>query len=380
MEKTLSYAVKQLEQGEDALHFVWEDGVRSTFHYVWLLDNQPACFSPSNGARVTDWRVLPLDVRPEAVELGESLVVEWPDGARSEYALGWLRRHAYGPDEVPAPPRRPRCLWDVPEMTRRLVIHDHDAVQADDRALQRLLQTVRDFGFAFVEGVPGRVGAVADFVSRFGFVRETRFGRVYEIKWQPKSGHLSYMNSNLALHTGNPYRAVPPAFVILHFLENSVRGGETTVVDGFRVVDDLRRADPAAFEVLATTPIAFWYPFEDAELRHRAPIIRTDLDGEVVQIRANPPSTAPFQVPADRMLAFYAAYHKLSAMLSDERYRFVHKLTGGHIALYDNYRVLHGRLGFDEGAGGRHLEGCYAESGHAWSLLDALNGRLGPVD
>lgn len=47
----------------------------------------------------------------------------------------------------------------------------------------------------------------------------------------------------------------------------------------------------------------------------------------------------------------------------------VFKLKEGETMIFDNWRMLHGREGFDPSKGHRHLEGCYID----W---DEVNCRI----
>ena len=52
------------------------------------------------------------------------------------------------------------------------------------------------------------------------------------------------------------------------------------------------------------------------------------------------------------------------------------KLGPGDLFIVDNRRVLHGRKGFTS-AGGRHLQGCYADRDGLLSTRAVLQAELG---
>ena len=75
----------------------------------------------------------------------------------------------------------------------------------------------------------------------FGYVRETNYGRWFEVRAEVNPNNLAYTNLGLQAHTDNPYRDPVPTLQLLACLENTVEGGDSIVVDGFRAAQRLRR-------------------------------------------------------------------------------------------------------------------------------------------
>ena len=83
-----------------------------------------------------------------------------------------------------------------------------------------------------------------DIVALFGFVRETNYGRHFEVRTEVNPTNLAYTGLGLQAHTDNPYRDPVPTLQVLSCLENSAKGGENMVVDGFAAALRLRDEDP----------------------------------------------------------------------------------------------------------------------------------------
>ena len=199
----------------------------------------------------------------------------------------------------------------------------------------------------------------------FGFVRETNYGRLFDVRSLVNPTNLAYTGLGLGAHTDNPYREPTPTLQLLHCLSSSAGGGENTLVDAFRVAADLPRDE---LELLASTPIRFRYADDDTELEAETPVISLDGRGEVQAVHYNTRSCAPFRLPEALVEPYYAAYQRFGRLLEEPRYRIQFKLEPGDLFIVDNLRVLHGRTGYSE-AGERHLQGCYADR-------DGLRSRL----
>ena len=129
----------------------------------------------------------------------------------------------------------------------------------DRRALGRWLAAVRRYGFAVMTGTPTEPGTLCKVAELFGYVRETNYGRWFEVSAEVNPNNLAYTNLGLQAHTDNPYRDPVPTLQILACLENSVEGGDSIVVDGFKVVERLKAENPRGFALLSGHAARFAY-------------------------------------------------------------------------------------------------------------------------
>ena len=345
------------------------------FHAVWLRDNarDERTRSPENGQKLITIGDIPEDTAILAATTdGGTLKVSFrPENRTIDYDLDWLRRNAYDRSA-----RRERgwlpsgiVTWDnrslagVPEA-------EMEILKADRARLKEWLEAVAGYGFGRI--VAGRTtpGALFDVVDLFGYVRETNYGRHFEVRTEANPTNLAFSSLGLQAHTDNPYRDPVPTVQVLYCLENSAEGGENIVVDGFRAAERLREESPEHFEVLSRYCARFQYAGErSTNLRARRPIIELAPDGELTAIRFNNRSLAAVRdVPFERMGAWYAAYRRLGAIVDDPAMQVTLRLEPGECFVLDNTRVLHARKAFS-GRGRRWLQGCYADK-------DALLSRL----
>src|ERR1700752_1838987 len=167
-----------------------------------------------------------------------------------------------------------------------------------------------------LRGVPPQPGAVLTIASSFGYVRETNYGRVFDVRVEPTPANLAFTGLPIGPHTDNPYRDPAPTVQLLHCLVNAADGGESGLLDGYTAAATLRAEDPAAFHCLTTTPVTFRYADAAAELSATRPMIGLTETGLIREIRYNsrslqPPVPGP-DVPAAaasaQLTEFYRAY------------------------------------------------------------------------
>jgi gamma-butyrobetaine dioxygenase len=246
-------------------------------------------------------------------------------------------------------------------------------VAKDAKALGDWLAGVRRFGFAVLDAVPTTPGALCDVAERFGYVRETNYRRWFEVRAEVNPNNLAYTNLGLQAHTDNPYRDPVPTLQLLACLENTVEGGDSIVVDGFRAAERLRDESPDGFDLLTRYCARFEYAgSQGVRLRSRRPMIELSPDGELLAIRFNNRSTAPLRdIPFEHMEAYYAAYRRFAELIEDPSMEVTFKLRPGELFIVDNTRVLHARKAFS-GSGKRWLQGCYADKDGLLSTLSAI--------
>lgn len=368
----------EILDGGKALAFDPPGGTRRRFHAIWLRDNafDETTRAPGNGQRLITLGDIPADIKIGAahIEAGQLHVTFQPEGRSIAFDLGWLEQHAYdGISDRPAGWTAPEIeTWDT-TLSPRIPIGEFNAVGSDQQALGSWLHGVRRFGFGKLTGGPLESGALFGVADLFGYVRETNYGRHFEVRTEVNPSNLAYTGLGLQAHTDNPYRDPVPTLQILYCLENSAEGGENMVVDGFRAAERLRDENPHGFDLLTRYCARFEYAGSAGVcLQSRRPMIELAPDGELIGIRFNNRSAAALtDIPYDDMAGYYAAYRRLGEIIDDPSMEVTFKLSPGECFIVDNTRVLHARKGYS-GAGSRWLQGCYADKDGLLSTLAAI--------
>ena len=111
-------------------------------------------------------------------------------------------------------------------------------------------------------------------MEHFGFVRETEYGRWFEVRSEANPINHAYTNQGLQGHTDNPYRDPVPTLQLLACLENEAEGGESILIDGFNIVQILKEEDPEAFRLLSEYCARFEFTGKNGVLlKSKRPVI-----------------------------------------------------------------------------------------------------------
>jgi [2-(trimethylamino)ethyl]phosphonate dioxygenase len=376
-------ATVEIIEDASAVRVVWEDGLQARFHAVWLRDNalDGETRSPVNGQRLITVLDLPRDLRVADAAVASDGTVRVrlsPEDKEVAFPSLWLKNRIY--DRVQ--PNEPGwtgphlALWGR-EVESEIPRVGYASARTDAVVLAGWLAGIRRFGVGLMAGLPCKCGSLDDVVSLFGFIRETNYGRCFDVKSEVNPVNLAYTSLGLQAHTDNPYRDPVPTLQLLMCLENSVDGGESIVVDGFCAAMRLKHSHPDSFDLLTRYCARFEYSGSPAvRLAARRPVIELSPDGELIAIRFNNRSASPLiDVPYEHMEAYYRALRQFARIIEDPALAVSFRLKPGELFIVDNTRVLHARKPF-AGSGNRWLQGCYADKDGLLSTLAVLEDIL----
>ncbi|OAA72383.1 Taurine catabolism dioxygenase TauD/TfdA [Cordyceps fumosorosea ARSEF 2679] len=314
------------------------------------------CKDPSSGQKSFASVEIPADISVAGVhETADGLAVRFrndiPRFAAHETTVPWEAlevalgaRRATDTEEIPPVFRAVRAragitLWDSASITQQARAVDYAAFMAGGDALWAVVLDLVRLGLVRLTGVPREEGSVTRIATRIANIRETFYGRTFDVRAKPNAENVAYTAGRLGLHQDLLYLDPPPRIQILHCLDNSCAGGASLFSDGERAA-----AMPSAAPCCGATKAAAWTPSSG---RRRARAFEALINGP-------------------------AAVHEV-------------KMRPGECVLFDNLRVMHGRTAFDAAGGGsRWLRGAYIAQEDFVSVATQIPRRLlqrgDPVD
>ncbi|RUS23647.1 hypothetical protein BC938DRAFT_474831 [Jimgerdemannia flammicorona] len=388
-----------LTTADNSLHLQWPDHTTSAHHLLWLRDNClcPACIHPTTRQKLHSSADIDPAVRPlhPPSLTAEGLKIVWDRPFlysvaasstsasqlhhTSVYPLSFLRTHALPARRVTARyDDLSPTTWTGETMRRDVFWIDHDEFMdpRDSSGLYRTCRVLFHHGLVFLRGVPvvedgSATTAVAE---RIGPIRNTFYGRSWDVKSVPKAKNIAYTSLFLGFHMDLLYTDYPPGLQFLHCLHNTVTGGASIFTDSFQAAELLRERYPDDYATLSRVPVTFHYNNDGHHMHQRHLTFAEDSRAEGSAWRTTVNYAPPFQGPLElddpkEIEVFYRAFRKFTEIVEDEGLRYQLTLKEGECAIFANRRVLHGRTEFDPSSGHRHLKGTYVD-------LDAFKDRL----
>jgi gamma-butyrobetaine dioxygenase len=352
------------EQGPDS------SPPRHYFNYLWLRDNCPTSWSPQTRDRTFDIFSQPRDLRPKSARIEAStLVVEWPPcGHVSRYDLNWLLKWSVRPgreDPADIPQRR----WRADHVFARF---GRSNLYSDEAHRESLMKALLCDGVAFVDSLPDTDAALTELADLIGTVRASFSGAYFDVVAKPDPRGIAYTAHALEPHTDSPCEEMPPGVQFLHCRANTATGGESTLVDGAAVAEELRAGNPRDFELLASTTIPFRFHHVGLDMRARQRVIEIDRHGVVTGVTMSQHMADIFDLDQTVLDEFYPAFCRFGVLLRDPRFVAKFLLRPGECMIFDNHRIVHGRAAYDRQSGERRLRGCYTDRGELRSKYRAI--------
>ena len=296
---------------------------------------------------------------------GEYLEINFNDGVYSKLNLDKITSEFSNKDTVIK--SIGKIKWDA--KLKNVKNFEYNQNFHESKEMYNLLLSFYKYGFVIIKNVTTENNFIVNFANSIGSVRRTNFGEYFNVMSKNDPNDLAYTTLPLSPHTDNPYRNPVPCIQLLHCIENEVKGGFSTLVDGYTVTENLKKEDPEAYKILSEVKVRFKFTDKNVVLEDWSELIHLDENREFKQVRFSPRLDYVPMLEKKKLDLYYKSRKKLSDLYNSENYRIEFKLEPKDLMMMDNYRVLHGRTKFDPKEGKRFLQGCYID-------FDSTEGKL----
>ena len=204
MEKLLFYLVKMV-------------AVPLRYHSTWLRDNanDPKTRDKNNGQRLISISDIPVNTYIKSAlfdKKNKNITLNFlPKKKQIKFSVSWLEAHAYDKKQNNSK------VWTHPDLKtwskatlKRVPIISYKSAKSDKKLLLKWLKSLHCYGFAKMSGCEKKSGTVAKIANLFGYVRETNYGKWFDVKSKTNAVNLAFTNLGLQAHTDNPYRDPVP--------------------------------------------------------------------------------------------------------------------------------------------------------------------------
>lgn len=356
------------------------------WHPVFLRDAcpSPLCIDPSTTQKTFQTTDIPVDIKAKSVERQENgdVKVTWENDIPG-----------FGPDHVSIYPAQffkaqdtyvsrvrdrsdaniPRT-WNQSRIREELQFINYNDYMNDDRQLFRALLMLNRYGLLLLRQVPNSEKSVEHIAGRIGPIRDTFYGRTWDVESVPNAKNVAYTHQSLGLHMDLQYMQNPPGFQFLHCLGNTCKGGDSVFSDTFYAASQL---SPKDYKTLTQFNLAYHYRNGDEHYYQEHPVIETSqlaytkkLPEHVWEkvpqfINYSPPFQA--NIPVSRMaqsamIPLDAALRNFAKAVENPENLYQYRLGEGECVIFNNRRVLHGRSAFEAEKGQRWLKGAYVDT------------------
>ena len=343
----------ELIDGSVLLHL--DDGSNYELPNLWLRDNCPCDDCRVVQTQEKRFIVSDIDVQlaPRAVSVTQNtLSISWPDHHQSLFSIPKLQSLS----------RSSGCHYKVWPHGFVPQSFSWDAFLKSPSVAIDALESFMQFGVILLTQAPIEPETLEQLAPIIGPIRELLFDRIHDVSVEGHVYNIAHTALELPPHNDFASYSFPPSVQALHMLRNDVVGGDSIVVDGWAILDQLRSDRPEYFRILSEFPVAFRQFDDENETYAVAPLVGCDSRGDIVSLRYSNQLMQMMDPLQPGVKEFYLAYHELCVRITDtnQAYRSTFRLHGGQVILVAAHRVLHARESFQPTAQ-RHLQDAYFE-------------------
>lgn len=319
--------------------------------WTWLRDHCQAAHSLSTA---TGQKIhTPIEIvdqrPPDSIRYDDdqNLYVIWSNGAaESVYSRDFLEKFAFSGSED-ASSFADIQTWDA-EGLPQAVRNGTEAQAFLNGAASDYtdnLTSIAKFGLIFLRNAGHTIEETEALANKIAFVAKTFYGEMGVVDPRASApADSAWSNEELGPHTDGTYFNQAPGLQALHCLEQNCVGGESTLVDGFRVAQAIQDDSPDLYAALRDT--VFPARFIDDGLHYETNIrILRHIGDRLVQVQYNCYDRAPVAQRATSE-TFYKALARFHELSEDSAFKWEFKLKEGDALIFDNWRILHGRRAF----------------------------------
>ncbi len=333
-----------------SVSLTWPSGRVDQVPALWLRDNCPCSDCRIDATSEHRFIVSSVEatIEPTSVTTADdAVVVDWGDHT-STYTTAWLADiEKQIARTFPAMER-----WHGADIVRA----SYEDLVADPTIENDLLDAFCRLGAVVISDTPRESGWSETLYRRWGPPTEVPFARIHDVYVDPAGYNVAHTSEALPPHNDFASKRNRPSGQILHMLTNEATDGDSIVVDGLHIIDQLSESD---VDVLATVPASFRQFSDTAETWGRSSVIQRDESGTPIGLRFSNQLLQASDPWHPRATEWYAAYHRLASLIVDPANQTHFRLNSGDLLMVHGHRMLHGRTAFNPATGVRHLQDIY---------------------
>ena len=348
--------IKKIKILPDDLHVYFNNEREEIYPNIWLRDHarDEENWDKRSNQRKTFTATLDFNLKIKSAEIldnGKNIKIIWPDLEKSvTYSHEFLFNNSLNNKSK----INSLKLWKENDLDDQIYI-DFETVQSN-AGYKKFLKNLYQYGFSVVQNCKTEMSSVENIVNKIGYVRNAIFGGLWSFESNEDKADSAYTQEELRPHTDATYSNDAPGLQLLLCCEYKAKGGDSIMVDGFKIAEMIKKDNKELFDILSTINIKGSYIGDGVFLEAERPIFNLNSKKELFQVSFNNYDRAPFRFEKDLTIKFYEAIRTFDLMANSKEYQWRHILKPGELLIFNNWRVLHGRGSFD---GTRKISGCY---------------------
>ena len=130
-------------------------------------------------------------------------------------------------------------LWKSKNINDQVYLNYNDVVS--DEGFKFFLKNLYEYGFCVITNCQTNMETVDVIANKIGYVRQSIFGGLWEFESNENMADSAYTQEELRPHTDSTYSKDAPGLQLLLCCDYDATGGESIMVDGFKIAETLKK-------------------------------------------------------------------------------------------------------------------------------------------
>ena len=348
--------IKNIKVLPDKLHVLFTDNKEDNFLNIWLRDHakdKDSWDARSNQRKIYTAKLDPkLSIKKAVLrDNGRSVDILWSDLSKPiNYSSNFFLTNSRLLKKVSSNVK----LWNKAELKEDIYVEFRSIFS--NYGYKEFLKKLYKFGFLVIQNCKTEMSSVEKIAKKIGYVRQSIFGGLWSFESNQDMADSAYTQDELRPHTDSTYSNDAPGLQLLLCCHYKAKGGESIMVDGFKIAQKIKEDDKDLFHLLSEIEVKGQYVGDGVFLEAKRPIFKLNSEKELTQVSFNNYDRAAFRIEDKKTLKFYEAIRMFDLIANNKDYQWRHILKPGELLIFNNWRILHGRGSFQ---GERKMSGCY---------------------
>ena len=348
--------IKNIKILRNKLKVTFYNKIEESFLNIWLRDHAKDKFSWDKRSKQRKLFTAKIDPnlyikKARIKNHGNSLEILWSDFNKYiNYSYKFLKQNSKNMNVK----KQKFKTWKENDLNGD-IFFDFKEVTSE-YGFKKFLKNLYERGFVVIKNCKTEMSSVEIIAKKIGYVRESIFGGLWSFESNKTMADSAYTQDELRPHTDSTYSNDAPGLQLLLCCRYNAVGGESILVDGFKIAEKIKKEKKELFKLLSSIEITGQYKGDGVHLESKRPIFKLNNQKNLIQVSFNNYDRAPFRLSDRKTIKFYDAIREFDLIANNKHYQWRYILKPGELLIFNNWRILHGRASFK---GDRKMSGCY---------------------
>ncbi len=348
--------IKNIKILPDKINILFSNNKEDNFLNIWLRDHakdEDSWDHRSNQRKIYTAKLDPnLHIKKAILkDNGKSVDILWSDLKKPiNYTSNFFLENSNKSKKINDNIK----IWDKKDIGEEIYTDFQNTIT--NEGFKEFLEKLYKFGFVVIQNCKTEMSSVEKIANKIGYVRESIFGGLWSFESNNDMADSAYTQDELRPHTDSTYSNDAPGLQLLLCCHYEATGGESIMVDGFKIAEKIYKENRDLFTLLSEIEVTGQYIGDGVFLEAKRPIFKLNSNKELIQVSFNNYDRAAFRMDDEKTLKFYDAIREFDLIANNREYQWRHILKRGELLIFNNWRILHGRGSFK---GDRKMSGCY---------------------